>query len=107
MPLQPFSVYNQQLSSHRYGYALWEPDPGRSNDHVSIGDVGYIRKGRFVRMFNVLLPWNHPRNGTHGGTLEPYDQLAMPFINTHTSTFGQVTYPSRYVTAEGPFGDSE
>jgi hypothetical protein len=104
MLLPPFTVYNQQLSSLCHGHALWEPDPGLLYDHVSIGDVGYIRNGCFVRMLNVLLPWNHPLNGKLG-KLEPYDCMGVdddPFINTRTSTFGKITYYSRYVTTQGP-----
>jgi hypothetical protein len=40
-----------------YGHALWEPDPGHLLYRaVSVGDVGYIRRGKFRRLFNVLLP---------------------------------------------------
>jgi hypothetical protein len=30
--------------------------------HVSIGDVGYLDNGAFMRMFNVTLPWDDPSN---------------------------------------------
>jgi hypothetical protein len=39
-----------------YGHALWEPDPGNLYPAVEVGDVGYIREGKFHRLFNVLLP---------------------------------------------------
>ena len=39
-----------------YGHALWEPDPGNLYPAVKVGDVGYIREGKFRRLFNVLLP---------------------------------------------------
>ena len=39
-----------------YGHALWETDPGNLYPAVKVGDVGYIREGKFRRLFNVLLP---------------------------------------------------
>lgn len=52
MPLPPYAVYSQHLALC-HGYALWEPDPSQLYDHVSIGDVGYVRDGLgyFIRMF--------------------------------------------------------
>ncbi|KAF8260315.1 hypothetical protein EI94DRAFT_914807 [Lactarius quietus] len=39
-----------------YGHALWEPNPGNLYPAVEVGDVGYIREGKFHRLFNALLP---------------------------------------------------
>jgi hypothetical protein len=37
---------------------LWNPNPPKTiYIYVSIGDVGYVRDGVFIRMFNVILPW--------------------------------------------------
>jgi hypothetical protein len=109
MPLPPYAVYSQQLASLCHGCALWEPDPGQLYDHISIGDVGYVRDGYFIRMFNVLLPWDDPLNrGLRN--LEPYDPMLVdsdPFINTRTSTFGKANYCSRYVTTQGRPRESE
>ncbi|KAI0246843.1 hypothetical protein BJV78DRAFT_1250814 [Lactifluus subvellereus] len=102
MPLPPYAVYSQQLASLCKGCALWEPDPGQLYDHVSIGDVGYVHDGYFIRMFNVLLPWDDPLNGKFR-SLERYDPLLVdddPFINTRTSTFGKANYCSSYVTTQ-------
>ena len=45
---------------------MWDPNPvqGLFNDpgHVSIGDVGYLDHGAFVRIFNVKLPRDSPSN---------------------------------------------
>jgi hypothetical protein len=67
MPVdQPFNIYREQLSSQYHGLALWDPDPVpglfKDPDHVSIGDVGYLDNGTFVRIFNVKLPRDHPSN---------------------------------------------
>jgi hypothetical protein len=109
MPLPPYAIYNQQLSSLCLGYALWEPDPGKLYDQVSVGDVGYIRDGYFIRMFNVLPPRDDHSN-TRVGELEPHDRMEVhddPFNNIRTSTFGKETYYSRYVTTRGQARDSE
>jgi hypothetical protein len=103
MPVDPpFTVYRDQLSTPSHGLALWNPSP-----NVSIGDVGYLREGTFIRMFNVTLPWNHPSN-----TLliipEPYDPLGLgPFTNTIETNFDEIVRISRFVTAETNAGNPQ
>ena len=67
---QPSIIYREQLSSHHHGLALWDPKPVenlyRQPGHVSIGDVGYLDNGAFIRMFNVTLPWDDPSNNLLG-----------------------------------------
>jgi len=62
----PPNIYREQLSSKDQGLALWDPKPveGLFNDspHVSIGDVGYVDRGVFIRIFNVKLPRDDPSN---------------------------------------------
>ena len=56
-------------------------------------------------MFNVILPWNHPSNGTLG-TPEYYDPLDCGrFHNTVDSQFDKVDHCSRFVTAETNAGN--
>ena len=59
-------IYREQLSSPFHGLALWDPKPVErlhtQPGHVSIGDVGYLDKGSFMRMFNVTLPWDDSSN---------------------------------------------
>jgi len=63
---QPSNIYREQLSSLHHGLALWDPKPvenlHRQPGHVSIGDVGYLDNGAFMRMFNVTLPWDDSSN---------------------------------------------
>jgi hypothetical protein len=104
MPLSPHLVYNQHLSSLCLGHALWEPDPGQLYDHISSGDVGYIRDGYFIRMSNVL-PSCEFLLDLKPVKPELYDHMNVnddPFQNTRTSIFGTETYYSRYVTTPGP-----
>jgi hypothetical protein len=52
-----YDIFREQLSLRysTYGHALWEPSPSSPNDPVKVGDVGFIRSGRFHRLFNALL----------------------------------------------------
>ena len=91
-----YNIYREQLTSLFHGHALWQPDGHPTG--VSVGDVGYVRKGCFFRMFNVLLEWNDPSNYSLCEP-EPYDRLDLgPFVNTRESRFSKGDYYSRYVT---------
>jgi hypothetical protein len=53
---------------------LWNPNPPETiYIHVSVGDVDYVREGVLIRMFNVILPWDHELNRI--AVLEPYESL--------------------------------
>jgi hypothetical protein len=97
-------VYQDQMSlSH--GLALWNPNPPK--DKVSIGDVGYLHEGSFIRMFNVMLPWSHESNRTLGEP-EPYESLDCgPLANTLKHQFDRVKHYSRYVSAEENAGNRQ
>jgi hypothetical protein len=96
--LKPYNVYRDQLTSLCHGLALWEPDPADVYDQVGVGDVGYVRRGIFHRMFNVLLEWDHPSNRTHCEP-DPYPRLDPgPFVNIRQSRFPRGEYISRGVT---------
>ena len=55
-------IFREQLAIKYplYGHALWEPSPRYPNKPVQVGDVGFIREGKFRRLFNALLPENDP-----------------------------------------------
>jgi len=54
MPNDAHITYAHALSTNRnsYGYPLWEPDPAEQ-DPVDLTDVGYILRGRFMKLFNA------------------------------------------------------
>jgi hypothetical protein len=107
MPVDPpFTVYRDHLSALSQGLALWNPNPQKTiYDKVSIGDVGYMHEGMFIRMFNVTLPWDHESNGKLGKP-EYYDPLDCgPFANTIETPFDKVDHNSRFVTAEPNTGN--
>jgi hypothetical protein len=98
---QTSKVYRDQLSGLSQGTALWYPDPPKElYNNVSIGDVGYLQEGTFVRMFNVMLPWNHSSNKTLGEP-EYYESLDCgPFVNTLKHAFNRVDHYSHSVSAK-------
>ena len=97
----PFNIYRDQLAALSQGIALWNPKPPkRIYNKVSIGDVGYIYRGSFIRMFNVMLPWDHPSNRTLGHP-DPYESLDDgPVANTLERHFDRVEHYSHLVSAE-------
>ena len=72
-----YGIFRQELavSYPTYGNALWEPDPGGQYDAVEVGDVGFIRRGYFQRLFNVLLPKDHPSHRNPSFVPEDHQQL--------------------------------
>ena len=109
MPDPHFNVYRDQLTALTQGLALWNPSPPNPKiyNNVSIGDVGYLHEGTFVRMFNVMLPWDHLSNRAIGFP-EPYEVLDCgPFTNTLGTDFDKVGHYSRYVLAETNAGNMQ
>ena len=98
---QPFSVYRDQLTALCHGLPLWNPNPLKGvYNKVSIGDVGFLREGTFIRMFNVMLPWDDPSNRTLGIS-DPYESLDCgPFANILEDDFDKVEHYSRSVFVE-------
>ncbi|KAF9789175.1 hypothetical protein BJ322DRAFT_526146 [Thelephora terrestris] len=51
-----WKIYEERMERLRYGHALWEPSPTSQHTRIRIGDVGFIREGRFHFMFSAALP---------------------------------------------------
>jgi hypothetical protein len=47
-----YETYANALIIKGHGYPLWEPNPGEFAP-VELGDVGYLRNGAFVKLFNA------------------------------------------------------
>ena len=75
-----YNTFRDQLviAHPAFGYALWEPDPGGLYPPVAIGDVGYIREGKFHRLFNALLPGDHP---SHQNVPDDHEPLRLIMSN--------------------------
>ncbi len=63
-----YDIFRHHLAMEypAYGHALWEPSTGYSYPAVEVGDVGFIREGRFHRLFNILLPAEDPSHENYG-----------------------------------------
>jgi hypothetical protein len=101
MPVDlPFYVCEKHLSFLSQGLALWSPNPLENvYDQVSIGDVGYIDEGAFIRMFNVMRPWDDVSNRNFG---EPvyYKPLNFDYSAIRRTTFDTTDYCSSSVSRE-------
>lgn len=89
-----YDIFREELANGcpAYGHALWEPDPGGQYDAVQVGDVGFIRRGRFHRLFNILYPKDHP---THRNpALVPDDHEHLNPVSGHIIT-GKILTDSR------------
>ena len=75
-------IFREQLAIKYplYGHALWEPSPRDPDKPVQVGDVGFIRKGKFHRLFNALLPANDP---SHGRGVPEYHEPLIPNLSDH------------------------
>jgi hypothetical protein len=94
-----YDIYREQLASLYHGHALWQPDPAGLYDRVQVGDVGIVKQGHFLRMFNALVPHNDPAQVY--GVPEGFVPLNMgPFQNIRTLNLQQGDYCSNTVTVE-------
>ncbi|GJE90367.1 WD40 repeat domain-containing protein [Phanerochaete sordida] len=54
-------VYASELKkTMNEGDALWFPEPAAGTGEIQVGDVGFIREGAFIRLFNVVDPDKYP-----------------------------------------------
>ena len=88
--MNPYDIFRRHIAIKfpAMGHALWEPDPGNLSPAVQVGDVGFIRQGRFHRLFNVLLPADHPSHENFG-VPEYHEQLTLS-VENHIS-FGRLS----------------
>ena len=91
-----YDIYRDQLASLHHGHALWEPDPSGLYDQVQVGDVGYVREGHFLRLFNTLLSADD-RAQVHG-VPEGFVPLNIGPANIRTLNLFKGDYCSSTVT---------
>ncbi|KAF9812914.1 hypothetical protein IEO21_05910 [Rhodonia placenta] len=76
-----YDVYAQQLFRLGQGYPLWEPEP-KDGVEVEIGDVGYLHRGGFYRIFNALRDPQDPLNATLG-TPPDFEKFSSGAMQPH------------------------
>ena len=107
-----YSIFREELAIAypTCGNALWEPDPGGQYNAVEVGDVGFIRRGYFQRLFNVLHPEDHPSHQNSPLVPEHHQQLeTIPnhIIKSEIRTGrrqNSIHFCSQYVTLESRGG---
>jgi hypothetical protein len=96
-----YDIFRDQLAIKypSYGHALWVPSPRNPDRPVQIGDVGFIRRGKFHRLFNALLPADDPSHEL--GVPEHHEPL-VPALSDHLDTgiLGRNNYCSAGVSVE-------
>lgn len=96
-----YDIFREQLAIKypAHGHALWEPSPRRGHNRVEIGDVGFIREGKFHRLFNALLPADHP---SHKFGVPEYHEPLTPSLSDHIdrSVLSRNHYCSAGITME-------
>ena len=101
-------IFREQLGVKypKYGHALWEPSPGKLYGAVEVGDVGYIRDGKFHRLFNALLPTDHASHLKFG--VPEYHEPLVLELSDHidTGTLGANHYCSSGITVVDSILDS-
>jgi hypothetical protein len=94
-----YDIYRDQLASLYHGHALWQPDPAGLYDRVNVGDVGIVKQGHFLRMFNALLPAGDAAQVY--GVPDGFVQLNMgPFQNVRELNLPLGNYCSNTVTVD-------
>ena len=97
-----YDIFREELAIKypAQGHALWVPSSGGLYSAVEVGDVGFIREGCFHRLFNVLLPKDHPSHENFG-VPEHYEPLELK-MKSHIfpSTLSPTDFRSKEVTVE-------
>ena len=106
MPVADYEIFREQLAIEypTYGHALWEPRPRRPDRPVQIGDVGFIRRGCFHRLFSALLPADDP---SHELGVPEYHEPLYPNLldhHLHTVSLDRNNYCSSGVSVESDPG---
>ena len=77
-----YDVFREQLAIKypAFGHALWDPTPRNPDRPVQVGDVGFIRDGKFYRLFNALLPAD---DQSHEFGVPEYHEPLVPSVLDH------------------------
>jgi hypothetical protein len=101
-----YDIFREKLGMKypSYGTALWEPSPSIPYRPVQVGDVGFIRRGKFHRLFNALLSADDPSHEL--GVPEYYEPLIPSRLNhLNTSNYTCNDFCSAGVSVEHELRD--
>ena len=64
MLTKPWDIYAKHFHGGDLGHPLWIPEPNEfaGGREIFMGDVGYLREGQFIPLFNVMKPTDDPIN---------------------------------------------
>ncbi|KAG6810070.1 hypothetical protein H0H92_013485 [Tricholoma furcatifolium] len=88
-------IYVEQLIELGQGTPLYYPEPESTDGPVEIGDVGFLLRGRFIRLFNVTRSADDPRQ--RFGVPEGFEPLNMGHIFTIDSALKPGSLQSKTV----------
>lgn len=60
-PVDGVAIYAEQLNKLCCGHPLWDPAIDARGE-IQLGDVGFILRGHFQRLFNITVSSGHPTN---------------------------------------------
>ena len=99
--MDDYDIFRERLAIKypSYGHALWEPSPRDPDRPVQVGDVGFVRRGKFYRLFNALLSEDDPSHVL--GVPEHHEPLVPTlFHHLDTRSLGRNNYCSPGVSTE-------
>ena len=98
--LMEYDIFRNELAIKHpaHGHALWVPSPGGLYPAIEVGDVGFVREGKFHRLFNILLP-DHHSSHTNFGVPEYHKPLELKVPrHIYSATLSPNDFCSREVT---------
>lgn len=86
-----WDIYARELMPLGFGHPLWGPEPCLQFGEVRLGDVGYLRDGRFRFLFNTMRDAEDPVNVQRGvpsgfEVFDPPDPMIVHDLNEITQT---------------------
>lgn len=94
-PSSDWQVYEEQLGNLGYGKPLWQPEYPEGG--ARIGDVGFVRGGRFQALWNVVDPRpSDPMSPPEGFVKLKYNKALLE--QTNPEFLAPIPYVSNNVT---------
>lgn len=79
-------VYAKELFKCGKGYPLWQPESTEDDKEVELGDVGYLDKGCFCRLFNACRERDDPLNNKPSHVPQDFAQFSADLSPKKTNS---------------------